>query len=154
MSEPSNKVLTSLHAVMAEIGAIGKTNVNSFQKYNFRSVDQAMSALQPLLLKNRLILQPCYQDEKLHEQEKGFSATAVLNLTFHHVDDGSSFLVRVPGQGADSGDKALYKALAGAFKYAIFQTFCIPESGTDAEHESPEVKPKAKPLNAMKNLGL
>lgn len=154
MSDPTNKVLTSLHAIMGEIGSIGKTNTNSFQKYNFRSVGQAMSALQPLLMKHRLILQPCYQDEKLQEQEKGYTAVATLNLTFHHVDDGSSFLVRVPGQGADAGDKALYKALAGAFKYAVFQTFCIPEDGVDAEHDSPAVAPKAKPLNKMKELGL
>ena len=39
----------------------------------------------------------------------------------------------------DSGDKATNKAMAAAFKYALFQTFCIPtEEMKDADAETPE----------------
>ena len=34
------------------------------------------------------------------------------------------------GEGSDTGDKASNKALTGAYKYALRQTFCI-ETGDD-----------------------
>ena len=44
----------------------------------------------------------------------------------------------------DSGDKATNKAMSAAYKYAMFQTFCIPVEGTpDADGDSHEVKAKA-----------
>lgn len=153
MNNASNKVLAALHSLMSEIGAIGKTNTNSFQNYKFRSVAQAMSALQPLLIKHNLIIQPFYDTIQLHEQEKGYTATCVLNLTFHHVEDGSTLSYRIPGQGADSGDKALGKAMAMAFKYAVFQGMAVPEDGVDSEFSEPEVKTKPKTAApSMKNL--
>lgn len=138
--KPVGKVFTALHAVMTEIGAIGKTNENTFQKYRFRSVAQAMAALQPLMVKHRLLALPQYRNEQLHPQEKGYTASVMLDLLFVHIDDESSVIVRVPGQGADSGDKGLAKALAMALKYAVFQTFMVPEEGVDAEFSEPEVK--------------
>lgn len=136
-------IFAKMAALTAEIGAIGKTNNNKFQNYNFRSVGQAMAALQPLLVKHGVILQPCYTDMQLHAQDKGYTATCCLALSFIAVDDGSMIMVRSIGQGADAGDKATYKAMAGAFKYAVFQSLCVPEDGADAEFADPEVKPKA-----------
>lgn len=146
----TQKILDKLLAITSEIGVIGKTNKNSFQNYNFRSVSQAMAALQPLLVKHGVVLQPNYTGLMLHQQEKGFTATCTLHLTFYCVEDQSSLMITAVGQGADSGDKALYKAMAGAFKYGVFQTFCIPEDGADAEFSEPEVKAK-KP--AAKSTG-
>ena len=45
------------------------------------------------------------------------------------------------GEGMDSGDKASNKAMAIAYKYALFQVFCIPtEEMTDPDGESYETK--------------
>lgn len=41
------------------------------------------------------------------------------------------------GEGRDRGDKAPYKALTGALKYALIQTFLIA-TGDDPEHEGSE----------------
>ena len=137
-------IFAKLHAIQSEMGAIGKANTNSFQNYKFRSVGQAMAALQPLLNKHGVILQPTYSDPHIIEQEKGCGATVLLRMQFVSVSDGSAMLVSAVGQGSDSGDKAVYKAMAGAFKYAVFQTFCVPEDGIDAEFSEPEVKAKKK----------
>jgi hypothetical protein len=144
------KVYAALHAVIAEIGAIGKNNTNSFQKYQFRSVGQAMAALQPLLVKHKLILQPNVTGYQMMDQEKGAGCVLMLQLNFIHIEDGSSLVVSSVGQGSDSGDKAVDKALAGAFKYAVFQTFCVPEDGMDAENFEPEVKMKPKATGPTK----
>lgn len=146
-------IFHKLAKITADIGAIGKTNKNSFQNYNFRSVGQAMAALQPLLVKYNVVLQPCFGEVQLHQQEKGYTATCGLSLTFYDADTDTSLMVRSVGQGADAGDKAMYKAMAGAFKYAVFTTFCVPEDGADAEFSEPEVKPRAakseaKPVTA------
>lgn len=147
MENQIGDVFKSLHAITAEIGAIGKTNKNSFQNYNFRSIGQAMAALQPLLVKHNLVLQPSFTNFQVLEQEKGSGMVVMLALGFYSTTDGSSFVVRSVGQGADSGDKAAYKAMAGALKYAIFSTFCVPEEGADAEFSEPEVKMK-KPTSS------
>ena len=40
----------------------------------------------------------------------------------------------VPGEGLDAGDKAPYKAMTGALKYALLQSFLLP-TGDDPEEE-------------------
>ena len=46
----------------------------------------------------------------------------------------------------DSGDKASNKAMSSAFKYACFQTFCIPtEEMKDPDAETPPPSKPAKP---------
>ncbi len=151
-AKPPGKIFKALHAIMSEVGAISKDNKNSFQSYSFRSVAQAMAALQPLLIKNGVVLQPGYEQVALHDQEKGFTATCMLALTFWCIEDESCLTVRVPGQGADSSDKALAKALAMAFKYAVFQTLSIPEDGTDSEFATPEVKTVKKAAAGPKSI--
>ena len=47
----------------------------------------------------------------------------------------------------DSGDKATNKAMSAAFKYACFQTFCIPtEEMKDPDAETPPPSEPAKPV--------
>ena len=52
-------------------------------------------------------------------------ATATIEYNFYD-ESGESISVTVVGEGMDSGDKATSKALSIAYKYAMFQTFCIP----------------------------
>ena len=55
------------------------------------------------------------------------------------TDDGSKVSCTVIGEGMDTGDKATNKAMSIAFKYACFQTFCIPtEDMDDPDAERPE----------------
>ena len=57
----------------------------------------------------------------------------------------------VIGEGMDSGDKATNKAMAIAYKYACFQTFCIPtEEMKDPDSECHEVAPKQNPKQEPK----
>jgi len=55
--------------------------------------------------------------------------------------DGSKVTVGpVPGEGADTGDKAANKTMANAYKYAMFLTFSIPTQGLieEPDDSSPE----------------
>jgi hypothetical protein len=49
--------------------------------------------------------------------------------------------VKTYGEAMDSGDKSTNKAMSAAYKYAAFQSFCIPTEGdNDSENQTHEVK--------------
>jgi hypothetical protein len=61
-------------------------------------------------------------------------ARVVMAYTFSDVDSGEEIVAKVAGQGLDSGDKAPYKAMTGALKYALLQSFLLA-TGDDPEDE-------------------
>jgi hypothetical protein len=74
-------------------------------------------------------------------------------FTFTHEDGSSVVVGPFFGEAMDSGDKATNKAMAVAFKYAMFQTFCVPLEGVtggDADLATHEVQPyTGKPLDGI-----
>jgi hypothetical protein len=61
-------------------------------------------------------------------------AWLVMAYTFSDVDSGEEIIAKVAGQGLDAGDKAPYKAMTGALKYALLQSFLLA-TGDDPEDE-------------------
>jgi len=61
-------------------------------------------------------------------------ARVVMSYTFSDVDSDEEIVAKVAGQGLDSGDKAPYKAMTGALKYALLQSFLLA-TGDDPEDE-------------------
>lgn len=67
------------------------------------------------------------------------------------VDSGDSFYCEMLGLGQDKGDKSIYKALTGAYKYMQRQVFAIP-TGDDpdkvcSEETAEDIKQAAKLSN-------
>ena len=62
------------------------------------------------------------------------AAQVVMAYTFTDVDTGEEITAKVAGQGLDAGDKAPYKAMTGALKYALLQSFLLA-TGDDPEEE-------------------
>jgi hypothetical protein len=137
-------------ALMNDVGAIEKTR-DSFQKYKYRGIDDALTALQPLLIKHGVVLMPHYISCNVQPAgEKGYLASTTLNLTWVDTDTGESLQTAFPGVGYDVSDKGMYKAMAGAFKYAIFQTLCIPTE----EDKDPEAGEQLTIQNVKKDYSL
>jgi ERF superfamily len=65
------------------------------------------------------------------------SACVVMSYSFVDVDTGEEITVKVAGEGLDPGDKAAYKAMTGALKYALLQSFLLA-TGDDPEDERPD----------------
>src|SRR5215469_13711312 len=61
-------------------------------------------------------------------------ARIVMSYKFIDAKSGEELTVRVAGEGADPGDKAPYKAMTGALKYALLQSFLLA-TGDDPEDE-------------------
>ena len=135
--------------VMSEIGAIEKSKKNQQQGFMYRGVDDVMNALQPLLVKYKVFIVPEVLEQTREERTTRNGNTVIYSVckvkyTFY-ADDGSFVQAVVVGEGMDSGDKATNKAMSIAFKYACFQTFCIPtEDMVDPDAESHEITPKGQ----------
>ncbi len=145
-------------AVSADIArdGIAKTRSNAQQGYKFRGIDEVLNALSPLLAKYRLVILPRILSRAVVERatQKGgilFSVTVEAEFDFVSAADGSTHTVKTYGEAMDSADKATNKAMSAAYKYAAFQTFCIPTEGdNDADAHTPVVRareiPKAEPV--------
>lgn len=149
MAEKKN-IFETINAVMEEIGAVGKNSRNEKQKYMYRGVDDVMNALNPAFTKHKLFMVPEVVSQKREERQTANEKNLIYSVlsvkyTFY-AEDGSSIYTIVPGEGMDSGDKASNKAMSAAFKYACFQTFCIPtEEMQDPDAETPPPSKPAKP---------
>lgn len=153
-------ILAGIQKVMEEIGAIGKNKKNATQGFMFRGIDDVMNTLHPLLAKAHIFVYPetleISREERTNRNGNALLYTlAKVKYHFVSTDDASEVVAVVYGEGMDSGDKSLNKAMSIAMKYACFQIFCIPtEEMVDPDTESHQVK--AKPeypqefLNACK----
>ena len=134
-------------ATMNDVGAVTKGDFNQYDKYKFRGIDAVMNALNPAMRKNGIFVVPEvleHHQEERQSQKGGLMiyTTCKVKYTFY-AKDGSSLDAVVVGEAMDRSDKSTNKAMSAAFKYACFQTFCIPtEEMQDADSESPQVKPK------------
>jgi len=145
MSAPAN-VYACIAAVSAEIAKTGiaKDRKNAQQGYSFRGIDEVFNALAPLLAKHQLVILPrILSRECVERTSKSGSAQffVIVEAEFDYVSaaDGSKHTVRTFGEAQDSADKATNKAMSAAYKYAAFQTFCIPTEGdNDADATTPE----------------
>lgn len=147
-------IYETICAVMTDIPAIGKTNKNVKQGFNFRSVDQVMNALQPIFTKHKLFVVPEVLEQHREERKTSTGGTLLFSIckikyTFY-AEDGSNISSIVIGEGMDSGDKASNKALAVAFKYALFQVFCIPTE----EMKDPDKEPIPQTISTNEYMKL
>ena len=138
------RIYQAIQKVMAKVGAVGKDSLNPQQRYKYRSIDAVMNALHPALVDAGVFVAPEVLETSREERTTKNGAVMIYSVakiryTFY-CDDGSSVQAVVIGEGMDSGDKSMNKAMSAAFKYALFQTFCIPtEEMHDSEEDSPEV---------------
>jgi hypothetical protein len=144
MSAPS--VYAAINAVSAELAehGIAKSHVNDADDYRYRSIDDLLDRLAPLLARHRLCVLPRMKERSLVErQDDGqrslFHVSLKAAFVLTSVDDGSSHIVTAYGEALDASDKATAKAMAAAYKSAMIQTFCIPVAGSeDPDRSSPK----------------
>jgi hypothetical protein len=139
-------VYALIAAVSGEIAKVGisKDRKNQSQGYAFRGIDDVFNLLAPMLAKHKLVVVPRVLRRECVERTtaKGgalFYVTVEAEFDFVSALDGSSHTARTFGEAMDSADKATNKAMSAAYKYAAFQTFCIPTEGdNDSENHTHE----------------
>lgn len=143
------KAINAVQDDLAKIG-ISKDKKNQQQGYNFRGIDDVYDALAPLLAKHKLCIIPFSLSREVAERttQKGnalFYVTVECEFHFVSAEDGSKHVAKTYGEAMDSADKATNKAMSAAYKYAAFQTFCIPVDVEDADATTPDVAGAKKP---------
>lgn len=146
MSEKVPEIYAAICGVMEDIGAVGKDSTNKTQGFKYRGIDSVMNALNPAMRKHKVFCTPELLEQTREERNSTKGSTLIYSVCrmryrFYTVDGSYVDAVTV-GEGMDSGDKASNKAMAVAFKYACFQTFCIPTEDLmdEPDKESPEVQ--------------
>ena len=145
-------IFKKMIAIINEIGPIAKDQVNDFQRYKFRGIDQFLSALHPLLGRHGVFISPKVLNES-HELKEVAKAGKEPRIDKHvhllmefafYAEDGSSIIIGpMAAEGIDSSDKATNKAMSAALKYALIQAFSVPtEDIEDADKSSPQIEGK------------
>lgn len=148
MSE-TKKIYPAMIKALQEVEAIGKNKRNQQQGFQYRGVDDAMNELHGVFARCGLFCVPEVLEQTREERQTakgGYLIYSILKVRFtFYADDGSSISSTVIGEGMDIGDKASNKALSVAFKYAVFQAFCIPTEAVDPDASTPPATAPAKP---------
>lgn len=128
-------------------GVIKKEGFNSFSNYSYVTESQYKSIFNEVLSTHDLEFSFNCKNHEIYDHEvKNSTLRGVFveaEATLSDVTTGYSETSTVYGDAQDSGDKALYKALTGALKYYIANTFLV-ESGDDAEKDTLEIKKSPK----------
>jgi hypothetical protein len=82
---------------------------------------------------------PAYTIAREKAPNAPFSAVSVVcTLVFHDLDSAQTLTASGVGTGCDTNDKAGYKAMTGALKYALKNAFLVPDEADPEGDESVE----------------
>lgn len=133
-------------AVSGELIAIPKQrNPQSDVKYAYRSIDDVMNALNPLLSNNGLVITQKVIDRKLtavtsKSGTPGYLADVIVEMS---ITDGKETLITQEwATSVDYSDKAPTQAMSMAYKYALIRMFVVTTKDlilNDADNRSPEL---------------
>lgn len=150
MDTKGSPVAAALLSVLKSDLYVQKAGMNREQNYRYASETDFLEAVRPKLAAAGVAVVPSYVVLDTHEgQTKAGTPNTRITLagkfTFIHAESGDRLDVTTIGQGVDTQDKAAYKAMTGALKYALRQTFLI-ETGDDPEKDTNE--PASRPASA------
>jgi len=134
----SVKLAAKIAKVMEAVGYVAKTGTNSAQGYKFVQASAVADKVREQLSKLNVSMTPTQVDvlsEGLTPSGKQSLLTLRFTWTLTDGDSGETISFQSVGTGADSGDKAAYKAATGALKYALLTGFLIP-TGDDPEADT------------------
>lgn len=130
-------VLQAISRVMSEVQAIGKSDRNREQGYDFRGIDAVINAVGPKFRDHGIVATPLlesatYRDVQTSKGKPSRECTVKVTYRFYgpagdHID------VVVPGESMDFGDKGAAKAMSVAYRIALLQLLTIPTHEPDPD---------------------
>lgn len=136
-----SELLTKLHVAQKNASAVAKKGKNTAQHYDYARAEDVIKEAQKALHDAGLVGTMAFGNTDSHDIESnkgsaGIYITVQGELRIAEPDSGES--ISVPGFGAGidyPGDKAVYKAMTGAAKYAYASALGIPFTD-DPENET------------------
>ena len=139
-SEQPNRQELNLREKFAEVrrrlGYVQKRGHNERHNYSYVTAADLAGSVGDILAELGVVVIPQLQSISTETPRSSSDriARVVMNYRFVDARSGEELTVRVAGEGADAGDKAPYKAMTGALKYALLQSFLLA-TGDDPEDE-------------------
>lgn len=156
------RLFEKLHAVMSDVQYIQKDAKNTEQKYTYASEAAIKAALHKAFVEYKVGFLPSVTDlavSEAGETQRGgkrWFCSVDLDCEFYDVETGYGITKQFRGLGIDSQDKGIWKAITGAVKYFLANSFLI-ETGDDPEAEGVEgqrIKARAKAIEkAAQSVG-
>jgi len=140
MSIDKPAVQEALCAVMGAVRSISKDRrvTEGPARFSFRGVDDVMEAVGPALREHGVVFAPSRVVSLDHERyttARGSLMDGVTIVVEYTVTGpaGDTMTVAAAGQAADSGDKAVPKAMSVAYRTALLEALCIPTGEPDPD---------------------
>jgi hypothetical protein len=132
-------LVKKLSEVMGEVERIAKNGRNDHFNYDFATEADISEAVRGHMAARHLLLVPSVEKTEWEVLTSAKGApkkicTLTVQYTLMDGDSGEEMKFTILGQGEDSGDKATYKAMTGATKFALMKLFLIP-TGNDPEKD-------------------
>lgn len=129
-------LISKLAEVMTVVGRIPKHGHNAHFNYDYVTEADIAEAVRSELASRHVMIVPSVKAVSWRQGEK--ICTLLMTYRIHDGESGETLEFDGIGEGQDSGDKATYKALTGANKYALMKLFQIP-TGDDPEKDSEQI---------------
>jgi hypothetical protein len=118
-----------LAEVRRRIGYVQKRGHNERFNYSYVTAADIAGSVGDILAELGVVVIPSLEEISYEPAagrgEAARMARVIMAYTFADVDSGEEVVATAAGQGLDAGDKAAYKAMTGALKYALLQTFLL-----------------------------
>jgi len=121
-------VYKAIQAIQSQGLTVEKTGRNDFHKYNYVREEDVVEVLRKAFKENDLIL----LINTVSVEHTNNLTVGLFEFTLMSMQDGSTYVTKIPGEGADKGDKGSPKALTMATKYFLTKTALL-STGDDAE---------------------
>lgn len=151
MSKNVYQCIAEVQTKISQTG-IAKSKSNVQQGYKFRGIDDVYNALSNVLAEVGLVvITRCVEREQVERSTNAgkalFYTTLKVEFDFVSSHDSSKHTAVAYGEAMDNADKSTNKAMSAAYKYAMFQTFCIPTEAQDADEVTHDVAAKAPKMS-------
>ncbi|MEU8721482.1 ERF family protein [Streptomyces antimycoticus] len=142
------RIFAVVAAVMRDAMPVGKNQRNEQQNYQFRGIDDVMSAMAGPMRTHGLFILPSIAEHK--QQRDGKMTRTVITMRYRvYGPAGDCLVADVPGEAFDYADKSTNKAQSAALKYLLFTLFMLPVDGRsiddgDRQHPEPSEEHRAE----------
>lgn len=132
-------LLKAMIEVTKEIENIPKNGYNSSMHYSYVLERDVVDTIKKSLANKGIVLIPNIVESSEREVNlkngKSTISKVIMSYTFFDMNTGGSITTYGAGEGQDSLDKGIYKAITGCQKYMLLKTFLI-STGDDPEEEN------------------
>lgn len=151
MSDKPLGLTEKLSAIYSEVNEVPKNGYNSYNNYSYFLEDDLSEMVRPKFAEHGIFVYPSCMEQDVTVLDDGKILTTVT-MKYHIVDSesGEERLVLSQGQGMDTQDKGVYKAITGAQKYFLYKLMMIaaddePESDNPRTAPQEQNKPEPQP---------